>query len=199
MSSSPQNDEIKALGLVFAIIGGVLSVMVLLAFVAGIFFCLVLSVICLFAWNKPVKLGKETLTPEAARAFVKRGLHGAYLLPLFCIFLELFFNIQINVAYLPHIILIGYVIGSLGVELLYVEQALSAAETQTLMLPSQRIAAAAPELPSQPAAVSHKAPASEAAPFRYASWDDEVGPSDLKPKNCNACAFLPAQVIRPPR
>lgn len=194
---SSQNDETKAMGMAIAIVIAAFYAIFIVAALALLFICFALTIACLFAWNKPLKLGKDVLMPEDARAYIKRGLHGAYLLPAFCIFLEIAFNVRINGEYLPHIIVAGYALGSLGVELWYADQMQNGGSSPTIIPPGQQIAPHA--LPSQPDAVSHNATASEAAPFRYASWDDEVGPSDPKPKKCDACAFLPAQVMRPPR
>jgi hypothetical protein len=158
---SSQNDETKGLIMVFAFVGAILYTMVIFAIIALAFLSLVLTVVCLFAWNQPRRIGKHILTPQEARGFVKRGFIGAFLLPSFCIFLELFANVRINGDYLLHIVLGGYALGSIGIEILLSQDA-DNAPAQTIIPQSQQIA------PPQ----QHEPPR---IPFRFASWEDEDG------------------------
>ena len=160
MSSNSNNSaEVTGFAFVIAIIG--IAGMFLFALAA--FAALVLSVIAFFAWNKPLRLGKHTLMPEEARAFVRNGLIGAALAPVFCLFLELMFGIRINSDYLPQIVLGGYTLGSLGVEFLFEEEQ-QAAQAHDIV-PLERLPAASP-----PQRMERPAPVE---PFRFASWDDE--------------------------
>lgn len=159
---SSQNDDSKGMIMVFAFVGAVFYMMAIFAMILFTFISLVLTVICFSAWNRPRRLGNHVLMPEEARNFVWRGINGAFLAPLFCIFLELFANIIINADYLPHIIVGGYALGSLGCAIVWAEEQSAIEPTQTIIPPSQQIAPLRSEEPPRP-------------PFRFASWDDEDG------------------------
>ena len=157
--SNRNDDDNSGIALVFmglAMIG--LGLAIIAAFIA-----FVLTVIALFAWNKPRRIGKTVIRPEDARGFVYRGIAGAFLLPAFCIFLNVFLGIYINGEYLPHLILGGYVLGSLGLEILMHEEGGDEPQAPTVI--------DAPSLPQtrQPEIL----PPPPQEPFRYASWDDE--------------------------
>lgn len=79
---------------------------------------LILTIIALCAWNKPLTLGDMTITPYEARTFVARGLYGAWLFPVFLMLIDLLPDITINGRYWPYYVIAGYVLGSLGVEYL---------------------------------------------------------------------------------
>lgn len=161
MASNNNDNSGMAAG--FGLVVAVIGAMAIMAFFVFVFIAFVLTIVCFCAWNRPVTIGRWTLLPDAARSFVKRGLAGAFLLPAFCIFLELFFDIRINGEYLTHIIVGGYVLGSLGLEILWAEDGNEASSHQTVIPPSQQIAP--PPREAEP----------PARPFRFASWDDEDG------------------------
>ncbi len=160
---SSRNDETSSMTMGIAFVLACVYAMVVFAIVILMFVSLVLSVVALFAWNTPRRLGNHVLMPQAARAFVYRGLAGAFLLPIFCLFLDVLFGIRIDGNYLPHILLAGYALGSLGVEILWAMNEDNQASTATYIPPSQQIAPP-PQAPSPPL-----------VPFRFASWDDEDG------------------------
>ncbi|GLQ36795.1 hypothetical protein GCM10007908_04150 [Rhizobium albus] len=159
---SSQNDENKGMIMVLAFVGAMLYALALVAFVVFIIASLVLTVLCLLAWNKPRRLGKEILMPDEARGFVKRGLLGAFLLPLCCFVLELFTDFRLNPDYLFYVVLFGYALGSLGMAILMANQAGSELTEQTDFPPVQPLAPPPPQERPQ-------------IPFRFASWDDEKG------------------------
>jgi hypothetical protein len=159
---SQQNDETKGMIMAFAFIGAILYALAIFALVALTFVSIVMTIVCLFAWNEPRRMGKYVLMPDEARSFVKRGFVGAMLLPLFCIFLELYANVRINGDYVVHIALAGYMAGSLGIEIIFADEKGKAEPTQTIIPPCHQIA------PPQ----QHEPPR---IPFRFASWDDEDG------------------------
>lgn len=160
MSQNNNNShEIAIAGMVIAIIATMAMVMYFMA----MFLAFVLTIISLFAWNRPVTIGKWAILPHEARGFVKRGLAGAVLLPLFVIFLVLMFGIHVKDDAVLHIVIAGYLLGSLGVEFLMAQDQSAASPHQTIIPPEQQIAPP-PHAPQPPA-----------QPFRFASWNDEDG------------------------
>lgn len=160
MSSNNQNSSAAA-GVGFVLAGVMFLAMFLFALLA--FFSFVLTVLCVFAWNKTVRIGTLVIEPKHARGFVWRGLMGAFLTPLFVAFCSLAFNIAIVWDYLPHMVFGGYAFGSLGLELLFAGNANATPEPE-IIPPAQ--------LPHTGGASDSQAQI-DAEPFRYASWDDE--------------------------
>jgi len=163
MSQNNAKDELTAIAMVAAFIGAAAMMMMIFAFAVLAFLALALTVVCLFAWNSPVTLGKWTLMPDEARGFVYRGLIGSLLLAAFSVFLAILFGIRIGDEAVPYILLGGYTLGSIGIEILRAQEQEDASSNQTLIPPSQQIAPP-PQSPQPPA-----------RPFRFASWDDEDG------------------------
>ena len=154
---SSKNDDNSGIALV---VGGFAILAYFLMFVL-LFVAFVLTILALLAWSRPLRLGKIVITPEEARRFVFSGLAGAFLLPAFCVFLDLVLGVRINWAYATHIVLAGYVLGSIGIEIIISgadEGSANVIETLPPQLPPSR----APSLPR-----------SQAEPFRYASWNDD--------------------------
>ena len=156
-----QNDNSGAamgIAFVFAILG-VMAIFVyaLLAFVA-----LVFTILCVIAWNNTLTIGKLSLHPQEARAFVLRGILGAGLVPAFAVFVAMMFEIQIDPDFWPHLFIGGYALGSVGVEMVkdHDDQTITTAEYHVqpprTTLPPRDV----PQLPPS-------------EPFRFASWDDE--------------------------
>jgi hypothetical protein len=160
---SNNNNDNAGMSVAFGLIVAAFAAMAVMVYFIAIFAAFVLTIISLFAWNSPVTIGRWTVRPHEARDFVKRGLAGAVLLPVFAIFLVLVFGSRINDDAFIHIIMGGYLLGSLGVEYLRAQEQNGAAPHQTIIPPSQQIAPPprAPEPPAQP--------------FRFASWNDEDG------------------------
>src|SRR5262245_61319803 len=120
--SSNNNDNsgmAAGFGLVVAVLGTIALTVFAVVFFALLFVTFVLTMLCLVAWNRPVTIARWTLMPEDARSFVRRGLAGAVLLPAFLIFLEQAFGVFISGEYLMHVIIGGYMLGSLGLEILW--------------------------------------------------------------------------------
>ena len=145
----------------------------LLAFRAFVF-----TILALIAWNKPLTLGKETIYPHEARAFVRRGLFGALVVPAFAVFCEVLLQLQIAPDAWTYLFVGGYVGGSLGIEILMAQQEAENATVSEYFppvvehLPNQH----RPQLETRTNrkedanAVSDDA---EARPFRFADWDDD--------------------------
>ena len=163
MSQNNAKDELTAIAIVFAFIGGMVMLAAIFFFALFAFIALVMTCICFFAWNSPLTIGTWTLGPDEARGFVYRGLVGSFLLAAFAVFVAVMFQIRITDEAVPYIVLIGYTLGSLGMEFAMAEdEGQSAPPNQTIIPPSHQIA------PPQDYTPPH-------IPFRFASWDDEDG------------------------
>jgi len=139
------------------------------------FASIVLTVVCFTAWNKPIQFCGETLTPDEARAFVRRGLIGAWLVSLFAIFASVLFGIKIRPDWVIYLPIGGYALGSVVVtfhlEKAKAEAAQSEAAMQAMLPPQPvRTAQTIEPLPSDYAVYQRQA---EREPFRFATWDDE--------------------------
>ena len=171
---SNNNDNSGAAMAVAVVVTGA---MIAGAFVFAVlaFASLVLTVVCLTAWNKPIQFCGETLTPEDARAFVRRGLIGACLVPSFAFFASGLFGVPIRADWVIYLPIGGYALGSLVVtyhiEKAKAEAAQSDAAMQAL-LPQQpvRTAQTIEPLPSEHAEHERQ---TEREPFKFATWDDE--------------------------
>lgn len=161
MSSSKPNDEITALAIVAGMAGIVVMAIAAIFFAVLAFLAVVFTVLCLWAWDEPLTLGKFTIQPEEARAFIIRGLIGMVTLPLFAAFCAVLFKFPIHGPVWPYLFFGGYVLGSIGIEILMAQEEQNAPPTITL--PAQHIE------PPQRAVLPPPSP----APFRYASWGDE--------------------------
>jgi hypothetical protein len=158
-SNNNSNDATMAVAFGIAVIAALAYAM----FALFAFFAFVLTILAIFAWNRPLRLGRKiVIEPEEARAFVRRGLAGMCLLPAFAFFVEAFLSVNINWDYLPHMMVLGYIGGSLGIEIMMAEE-----NGRGSVVPQQHQQVLPPQ-PSQPAL-----PPAPREPFRYASWDDE--------------------------
>ena len=133
------------------------------------FAAIVLTGFAIAAWNEPRTLAGETLYPHEARAYVGRGVIGAIALPIFVVFCGSVFQFDLN-EITEHgwllIILGGYSIGSLGIEIA-IQQAREEAEAAAAL--QQEILPALP--PQQPAPKPvHR---DEQQAFEFETWDDE--------------------------
>lgn len=161
------NNDNSGIALVLGFAGAAIMVLWIVVFAFFAFLAFVFTILSLMAWRKPLHMGTLTITPEEAHAFVKRGMAGAFILPAFFIFVEVFLGVNLNWDYLPYFIVSGYIIGSVGVEMMIqhdLEQRQAAAAAQGMN--SQQIAQ--PVVYKQlPGSAEHR------QPFTYASWDDE--------------------------
>lgn len=161
---SQKNDESTAMATAIGFVGALMAAAAIFLFAVFAFFAFILTILCVFAWNNPLTLGKWTIQPSEARGFVYRGLAGMYLLPLFIGFCDVIFHLGVVWSYLPHMMGVGYVLGSIGVEVLMANANEAQAEPEILP-PAPQLPAPQPQNPQ---------PLQRAAePFRFASWDDE--------------------------
>lgn len=180
MSSNNNNNEGMALAMGIALIGTVVVLMAALIFALIVFASFVLTIFCLMAWNQPFTLGKLHITPDEAREFVARGLLGMVLLPVFALFSAILFQFWIRPDFWPYLIVGGYALGSLGLEILLAEEQPVQVMPAPMALPPTINGVAERMPPHGPAGSSPNAPSGSASqsrpdvpPFRYASWDDD--------------------------
>lgn len=159
MSSNNNNGE--AAGFAFVLAG--LGLFALLIYAVAAFLALVFTIVALFAWEKPLTLFGETLTPPEARRFVYGGCIGAAVLPAFALFTSVFFGVEFVDWVWPHFFVVGYILGAIA-------GSDGASGPESIALQSHVPPSSA--LPS-PAAPSSEPAQPQAQPFRFASWDDE--------------------------
>lgn len=153
---SQNNDNSAAMG--FAFVGAILAFALLFIFAFLAFIAFGLTILALLAWNEPFRMGKITIEPHEARAFVGRGLIGAVVLPVFVVFTSILFGVPINDDYWLYFVIGGYVGGSIGVEMLSAED-----NPQNI----------SPIVPPMPNRLPPSPDPVQRPPFQFASWDDE--------------------------
>ncbi len=157
---SNNNDNSGTLLVAFAVAAIAAAVMFFYALAA--FVTVVLTIIAFCGWFKPLTLFGSTIYPHEARAFVRNGVIGTILTPLFVIFAANLLEFRINEEMWPHVFIIGYILGSLGIEFLKDD------EDRQTVLPMKEIN---PDSSRLPPPEEKKAPTPE--PFRFAEWDEE--------------------------
>ena len=163
---SSNNNEASTVGAGLAIIGAGFAILAIFLFAVFAFVAVILSALCLIALFTPVKLGKWTLERDEALNFLFRGCIGSWLVPGFVLFCDVIFSIGVDWSYLLHMMGVGYVLGSLGWELLTADS--NAAEQQAEVLPPAHQITHQSNNP-RPSPWQQQ----EEEPFRYASWDDD--------------------------
>lgn len=160
MSSNNNNDT----GVIVGFIVAGLAMIAFFIFALFAFAAFVLTILAIFAWNKPLRIGRKfVITPEEARAFVGRGIVGMWLVPAFALFVNVFLGVHINWEYFTHMMIVGYVGGSIGIEVMMAEESGGGGYVEPHH--HQQVL---PPAPAQKAL-----PPAERDPFRYATWDDE--------------------------
>lgn len=163
MSNRENNNEVDSIVVVFALLGAAAVIIAIAFYVLLCFAAFVLTVLCLCAWDRPIRLCGAVLTPEEARAFVYRGCCGAFIVPAFALLCAFALGAKLSVEALPHLAAFGYAGGAVLLPLL-IEEGQAEGEPAAPALPVARLSP--PEAPPP-------APVPTPAPFRYASWDDE--------------------------
>lgn len=167
---SNKNDEMAGFVLVFAFVGAIATLFIVVVYALAVVLSTVLTFLAFLAWDKPRKFGGEVITPEEARLFVGSGVIGAAVLLSLVAICSALLSFRVPDQYWIHIILGGYAFGSLGVALHTAEEEhelvmIESSEESKLSAVDLSILDDSPEAPSQPQPVQ---PA-----FRYATWDDE--------------------------
>lgn len=158
---SGRNDGMNgaSLGLAMLACGAILAG--LLLFALAVFASVVFTVLAVIAWDKPLRIGKQTIYPKEARAFIGGALTGAVAVPMFAAFCSILFDFRIEDAYWVYIAIGGYAAGGLGTIM-----ALSEMEEEEPSPP-------APQSLPQPIAPPPEKPKAPRRPFDFADWDDD--------------------------
>ncbi len=157
---SSKQDNSLAIGIAFV---GMAAMAVWIFFaVAATFVTFVLTILSVKAWNKRLQIGPWFLEPDQARGFIKRGLAGAVIVPIFLAICLEFAGIDMTRSHLLISAIAGFVGGSLGIAYLMQK---AEAESAEVLPPAPQIRN---DLPQQV-----EAKASNVVPFRFASWEDE--------------------------
>lgn len=157
---SSRNDETTGLVMAFAFVGAAFYIAFLFIFALLAFLSLILTVLALLAWNRPLQIGTMMIEPDEARRFVMGGIAGAAIVPTFAVFCALLFGFGIADQAWFYLLIGGYVAGSIGLEILRAEAEQNQPPVYTP--PETRLSPPPPALPPAPS-----------APFRFADWDDE--------------------------
>jgi hypothetical protein len=150
---SQQNNGNSEAAMAFALIGtmAIFFIAIIFAIAAFVSFCF--TILCIFAWNDGLTFGKLTITREEARAFVGRGLLGAFLLPMFVVFCAVLFDTPIRDDFWIYILIAGYAGGSVGVGMLLhsdAQQAANAMEAMPRLCCTNGVMARLPLYPGRP-------------------------------------------------
>jgi hypothetical protein len=164
---SNQNNDNSGMAIAFAFVATAAFVMMAAIFALAAFAAVVFTIIALVAWDRPLTLFGQTVYPDEARAFVKRGLLGMVLAPLFVIFCAAIFKLHIVDEAWVYIIIGGYTAGSIGIEYLKAQAEQDAAANATYIPP------APPAALPQPNETARHEPRK---PFVFGDWDDEERP-----------------------
>lgn len=156
---SSKNDNSEMIG--FAIVVAIIGIMGIVIYAVAAFIAIFFTGVAIAGWNRPITMFGQTLQPHEARAFVRNGVIGAFMLPLFAAFASALLGFQITEESWPHIFLVGYILGSIGVEMSKDDE--TPKRPQVYIPPENHLPA--PRAPETPPALPE--------PFRFADWDDE--------------------------
>lgn len=179
--SSNNNGNGEMMGL--ALVMGFMAALAVFIYALACFAACIFTTAALLAWDKPLRLFGETVcTPEEARLFVGSGIIGAIGVPAFALFCCVLFNAAIPADWWFFLITGGYSFVSLMV-LNHLPERQQESDNDGTLIKHDPVPAAAParrwgEIPP---------PAPEAAPFRYASWDDKAEAEEEISPDCRAC------------
>jgi hypothetical protein len=169
--SSNSNDGGGAV-IVLAIVGVILYFTFLFLFALGVFAAVILTILCLLAWNRPLRFFGYVLEPHEARVFVGRGIAGMILVPLFAAFAGWFFEFQVPPELWSYLIIGGYALGSVGVEYQNAKHGeerlfVRGNDVVSMSLPPQAPVRVLPSNRARPEV------SPEDTGFEFATWDDE--------------------------
>lgn len=157
MSNNNDNSGTMALAFVVAICA--FAGMFIYAFAA--FLAAQFTLLAFVAWFRPLTLFGETVYPHEARAFVRNGVIGTIMLPVFVAFASALVKFKVSDEIWPHIFIIGYILGSVGVELVKAEEEQKAAKMREINPPADRLPPPSNDSKADP------------KPFQFAEWEDE--------------------------
>lgn len=162
---SNQNNNGSDVGMAIAVIGTLAFAMGLVIFLFLAFLAFIYTIFCLAAWNAPLKLGKSVIEPGEARWFVKRGLIGAVVVPVFVLLMGMFSPTGLHPDALLWSVLGGYVGGSVGMEIWIQTEKQKQAQANASILP--------PQVPPSAPPRTIAPPQEPRPPFQYGQWNDE--------------------------
>ncbi|WP_223479033.1 hypothetical protein [Oricola indica] len=171
-----KKDSTNEIGMGGGIIGGVFTLflavtmaLAMLVFAVLSLLAGVLTMLSLLAWNDDLEVFGYTIDRDGARLFIGRGVIGMIALPGFIAFCGLLYGFSMPEGW-PALMLIGYVLGSAGIEVFLH----CTGGSSTPLVYQDHYANVLPP-PASPPPVHQQAllPAPRGEPFRYASWDDE--------------------------
>lgn len=160
---SSRNNEPSGVAVGAGLIGSGVIVLAILVLIGIAIITAVFTVISIWAWNKPRQIGKMKIEPEEAQGYVYWGFVGFCMMPIACYLICNGFDIYVATKYTQFTPWIGYILGAnifSFIHHLTTEQAKQQAEAEHMRGAKP---ASLPRSSKQP------------VPFRYASWDDEVG------------------------
>ncbi len=149
-----------ASGVILIAAGCFLGAMSFFAFAAVGVLCAVLTFACLIACVRPIRIGAVGIDPREARAFILRGLSVGLVKVAFW---WLIAGSRWEPEHYLLALVLGYVLGSIGIEII---RAAVAAESSDTPLSPEPFVAPPPQTPLPPSKPEPKS-------FHYASWDDE--------------------------
>jgi len=158
-----QNDQTSAMYTGIALVIGVIMIAGLVFFAIAAFTALVLTVLSLIAWNRPLNLGFITLEPPVAHAIVYSGLAGAVLTPPGALFFAYLFDFTIDPEAWPYLLIGGYTGGFLTL--------VSIANDYARDNEPARHDPPAP--PPKAITPPPQAPRTPTRPFDFADWNDD--------------------------
>lgn len=159
---SSRNDEADGAGIALAMIGAVAILILGFLFALIAFIALILTVLALCAWTKPLSLGSVEIVPSEARAFVVRGIAGALIVPAFVLFSSVLFDFHVREDFWRYFVIGGYSVGSVVIGFMLEKAREQEADAEGYAPPPTYI---------PPPAPVHRAERSQA--FEFASWDDD--------------------------
>lgn len=162
--SNNNNDNSAAMGL--GLIGAAFVFMAIFIYAVAVFLAIVLTILSIFAWQRPVRaFGKTLCTPLEARIFIGSGILGAVGVFLFAVLCTILFDVQIKDDWWFYIITGGYSFVSILVMM-------NLGEKYPDGLPDDPHYFG-PVIEHNPTSLPQLPQPSASAPFEYASWDDE--------------------------
>jgi hypothetical protein len=159
--SQNNNSEVNGMIFVIAILGaGFIFLAGFLAILLALFSAF-MTVIALWAWNKPRVFMKQVILPKEARLYVWSGIAGSLILPMLVVIASGYMDFTVPDDYMPLIAILGYSLAANGVAmtLAKIDEA-SQDDSQTIDV-TPTVVPPPPQLekPKQP--------------FEFATWDDE--------------------------
>lgn len=167
-----RNTENDSMIFGLALIGAAFCVLMFAVYALVCFAALILTIIALCALKQEITIYRWTTTPRDAAIFLGCGAAGLIGLPVFVLFCTMLLHGRVPPNWWGYLLLGGYSFGAVGLSALIFEDEQKRQAANFLTLQSPPPPAAPVALPSSPS--GGPGGGSSDAPFRFASWDDEV-------------------------